>query len=67
MPFFKGVLQNATGEAYSKLRGKAMEAISLVAVAVGLETFAKDAKEVLDLLLQIQGIYLFMNFYFKED
>lgn len=54
MPFFKNVLLNATGEAYSKLRGKSMEAISLVAVAVGLETFSKDAKEVLDALLAIQ-------------
>ena len=32
-----------------------MEAISLLAVAVGIETFSKDAKEVLDALLAIQG------------
>eukprot|EP00012_Vannella_robusta_P014021 CAMPEP_0206211088 /NCGR_PEP_ID=MMETSP0166-20121206/17930_1 /ASSEMBLY_ACC=CAM_ASM_000260 /TAXON_ID=95228 /ORGANISM="Vannella robusta, Strain DIVA3 518/3/11/1/6" /LENGTH=771 /DNA_ID=CAMNT_0053632877 /DNA_START=804 /DNA_END=3116 /DNA_ORIENTATION=- len=55
MPFFKNVLLNATDEAYSKLRGKSMEAISLLAVAVGIETFSKDAKEVLDALLAIQA------------
>lgn len=54
MPFFKNILTQATDESQSKLRGKAMEAISLVAVAVGLEVFSKDAKEVLDTLLQIQ-------------
>ena len=58
MPFFKGVLIQATGEAHSKLRGKAMEAISLLAVAVGLEVFSKDAKEVLNTLLLIQGMNL---------
>jgi hypothetical protein len=54
MPFFKGVLINATDKNFSKLRGKSMEAISLVAVAVGLEVFSKDAKEILDTLLVIQ-------------
>ena len=57
IPYFKSILINATGEAFSKLRGKAMEAISLIAVAVGKDKFSPDAKEVLDAMLAIQCLF----------
>ena len=37
------------------LRAKAMECISLVGMAVGKERFAPDAREVMDLLMQLQA------------
>ena len=49
MPGLKGLLQSAQGKDYRMLRGKAMECISLIGVAVGKEKFAADAKEVMGL------------------
>jgi len=46
MPFLKQVLVNANGKEYRMLRGKAMECITLIGVAVGKEKFYADAKEV---------------------
>ena len=37
------------------LRAKAVECISLVGMAVGKERFASDAKEVMDMLMQLQA------------
>jgi importin-5 len=54
MPYLKSVLIQATARELRYLRGKAMEAISLIAVAVGKQTFAPDAKEVLAAMLQAQ-------------
>lgn len=55
MPYLKSVLTQATSREFRYLRGKTMEAISLIAVAVGKEVFAPDAKEVLDAMLQAQS------------
>ena len=46
MPGLKGILQVAGGKEMRMLRGKAMECISLIGVAVGKERFGADAKEV---------------------
>lgn len=54
MPYFKSVLMTATTKEFRYLRGKAMEAISLIAAAVGKKVFLPDAKEVLDTMLQVQ-------------
>ena len=54
IPFLKSILFTATADNLSKLRGKAIEAISLIAVAVGKQTFLPDAKEILDAMLNIQ-------------
>ena len=41
------LLTDLAGKEFRMLRGKAMECISLIGVAVGKEKFAADAKEVL--------------------
>eukprot|EP00958_Prasinococcus_capsulatus_P007362 scaffold689_cov375-Prasinococcus_capsulatus_cf.AAC.24 len=55
MPYLKTVLVQATDVSYQKLRGKSIECISLIGMAVGKEKFAADAKEVMDVLLAIQS------------
>eukprot|EP01087_Luapelamoeba_hula_P021903 TRINITY_DN773_c0_g1_i1.p1 TRINITY_DN773_c0_g1~~TRINITY_DN773_c0_g1_i1.p1 ORF type:complete len:1105 (+),score=203.93 TRINITY_DN773_c0_g1_i1:1361-4675(+) len=54
MPFLKTILANATSTEYRMLRGKAMECISLIAVAVGKDKFMPDAKDVINALLITQ-------------
>jgi len=54
MPGLKKILQEAIGKEYRMLRGKAMECISLIGVAVGPEKFGADAKEVMDLIIASQ-------------
>mmetsp|Transcript_18477 Transcript_18477/g.71333 ORF Transcript_18477/g.71333 Transcript_18477/m.71333 type:complete len:1096 (+) Transcript_18477:130-3417(+) len=53
MSYFKSVLLTATTKEFRYLRGKAMEAISLIAAAVGKAVFLPDAKEVLDAMLAV--------------
>jgi len=54
MPGLKKILQVSGGKEYRMLRGKAMECISLIGVAVGAEIFGADAKEVMDLIIASQ-------------
>lgn len=58
MPMLKQILALATGKADRMLRGKAMECISLIGIAVGKETFGQDAKEVMDMMMALQGTEL---------
>ena len=55
LPFLKQILVGAAGKEHRMLRAKAMECISLVGMAVGKERFAKDAREVMDMLMQLQA------------
>lgn len=55
MPLLLGVLQNGNSEEYRLLRGKAMECATLIALAVGKETFAPQAQELISLLGAIQN------------
>lgn len=55
MPGLKGILSNAQGKEMRMLRGKAMECISLIGMAVGKEQFGQDAKEVMEILIRTQG------------
>jgi len=55
MPRLKHFLQAANSKEYRMLRGKAMECISLIGVAVGKEKFGADAQEVMELLIQTRG------------
>jgi importin-5 len=50
MPALKQIIATATGEDKRVLRGKAFECASLVGVAVGKETFQKDAHEVMQMM-----------------
>jgi len=54
IPFLMNILKNATGKEHRKLRGKAMECISLIGVAVGKDKFSPHAKEVMDVLMRTQ-------------
>ena len=49
MPGLRQILTDLAGKEFRMLRGKAMECIDLIGVAVGKEKFAADAKEVMGL------------------
>jgi hypothetical protein len=54
MPSLKYIFQNAIGKDFRLLRGKSIECISLIGLAVGAEKFLPDASDVMQLLLQTQ-------------
>ncbi|XP_071735518.1 uncharacterized protein [Rutidosis leptorrhynchoides] len=58
MPYLKAILMNATDKANRMLRAKSMECISLVGMAVGKDKFKDDAKQVMDVLMSLQGSQL---------
>lgn len=57
MPLLKFMISNANTPELRLLRGKTIECVSLIGLAVGGEKFSPDASEVMDLLLssQIKG------------
>ncbi|XVF56868.1 hypothetical protein PTKIN_Ptkin06aG0154900 [Pterospermum kingtungense] len=55
MPYLKAILVNATDKSNRMLRAKAMECISLVGMAVGKDKFRDDAKQVMEVLMSLQG------------
>ncbi|KAK6937001.1 Importin repeat 4 [Dillenia turbinata] len=55
MPYLKTILMNANDKSNRMLRAKAMECISLVGMAVGKEKFRDDAKQVMEVLMSLQG------------
>ncbi|ONK75287.1 uncharacterized protein A4U43_C03F15290 [Asparagus officinalis] len=55
MPYLKAILMNATDKSNRMLRAKSMECISLVGMAVGKEKFRDDAKQVMEVLMSLQG------------
>jgi hypothetical protein len=55
MPYLKTILMNATDKANRMLRAKSMECISLVGMAVGKDKFRDDAKQVMEVLMSLQG------------
>lgn len=58
MPYLKAILVNATDKANRILRAKSMECISLVGMAVGKDKFRDDAKQVMEVLMSLQGSQL---------
>uniref|UniRef100_A0A0C9QU83 TSA: Wollemia nobilis Ref_Wollemi_Transcript_9431_3919 transcribed RNA sequence n=1 Tax=Wollemia nobilis TaxID=56998 RepID=A0A0C9QU83_9CONI len=54
MPYLKAILLNATDKSNRMLRAKSMECISLVGMAVGKEKFGQDAKQVMEVLMNLQ-------------
>lgn len=52
MPCLKYMIQNATTDELKMLRGKTIECVSLIGLAVGSEKFMSDASEVMDMLLK---------------
>ncbi|XP_064967716.1 uncharacterized protein LOC103986945 [Musa acuminata AAA Group] len=55
MTYLKVILVNATDKSNRMLRAKSMECISLVGMAVGKEKFKNDAKQVMEVLMTLQG------------
>ncbi|KAK6772665.1 hypothetical protein RDI58_027903 [Solanum bulbocastanum] len=55
MPYLKTILVNSTDKSNRMLRAKAMECISLVGMAVGKDKFRDDAKQVMEVLMSLQG------------
>ncbi|URE00620.1 HEAT repeat [Musa troglodytarum] len=55
MPYLKVILMNATNKSNRMLRAKSMECISLVGMAVGKDKFRDDAKQVMEVLMALQG------------
>ncbi|KAK9986830.1 hypothetical protein SO802_031781 [Lithocarpus litseifolius] len=55
MPYLKAILVNANDKSNRMLRAKSMECISLVGMAVGKDKFRDDAKQVMDVLMSLQG------------
>lgn len=55
MPLLKQILATANDEKFRLLRGKTMECISLIGIAVGKEVFAPDAVAVMQVLSQSQA------------
>ncbi|XP_018655445.1 putative importin-beta 3 [Schistosoma mansoni] len=54
MPVLKYIMENATHKDLRLLRGKTIECISLIGLAVGKEKFIQDVGPVMNLLLQTQ-------------
>jgi hypothetical protein len=55
MPLLIGAMQSGDGKEFRILRAKAIECATLIALAVGKETFGKDAMTLMQLMAQIQG------------
>ncbi|TYJ02618.1 hypothetical protein E1A91_A13G242100v1 [Gossypium mustelinum] len=55
MPYLKAILVNATDKSNCMLRAESMECINLVGMAVGKEKFRADAKQVMEVLMSLQG------------
>ncbi|KAK4528301.1 hypothetical protein GAYE_SCF54G6238 [Galdieria yellowstonensis] len=59
MPLLKNILYSTEGQKpLRRLRGKVIECISLIGVAVGRDKFGGDAAEVMDLLVRTQSAQL---------
>ena len=54
MPKLKYIMENVVNPAYRLLRGKTIECISLIGLAVGKEKFMQDCNQVMQLLLKTQ-------------
>ncbi|XP_026818169.1 importin-5-like [Rhopalosiphum maidis] len=53
MPFLKEIIHNAVAPELKVLRGKTIECVSLIGLAVGQEKFLADASVIMDLMLAI--------------
>ena len=53
MPIALQLIENATTKEFSALRGKAMECVGLMGLAVGKERFAPDAAKAMQLLMSV--------------
>ena len=55
MPCLKYILQNATQSEFRLMRGKTIECMSLIGLAVGKDRFLPDAQEIMTVLLKSQS------------
>jgi importin-5 len=61
MPLLIGAMQSGDGKEYRILRAKAIECATLIALAVGKETFANDAMTLMQIMGRIQGSHLALD------
>ncbi|XP_071439915.1 importin-5 [Hetaerina americana] len=54
MPCLKYIIQNASTDELKLLRGKTIECVSLIGLAVGSEKFMRDASDVMNMLFKAQ-------------
>lgn len=52
MPCLKYIIQNANKPEHKLLRGKTIECVSLIGLAVGRDKFLGDANDVMEMLLK---------------
>lgn len=52
MPYLKYIIENGKSEELRMLRGKTIECVSLIGLAVGQEKFLPDASAIMDMLLK---------------
>lgn len=55
MPILKLIIENSNKEQLKLLRGKTIECVSLIGLAVGSDMFLKDSSEIMDQLLLTHG------------
>ncbi|CAN8252385.1 unnamed protein product [Cochlearia groenlandica] len=55
MPYLKTILMNSTDKSKRMLCAKSMECISFVGMAVGKDRFRDDARQVMEVLMSLQG------------
>ena len=53
MPCLKYIIQNAVTDELKTLRGKTIECVSLIGLAVGADKFLPDAEQVMELLMKV--------------
>ncbi|PWA67548.1 importin-5 [Artemisia annua] len=58
MPNLKAILVNANDKANCMVRAKVIECISLVGMAVGKDIFRDDSKQVMEILMSLQGVQM---------
>ncbi|XP_050306794.1 importin-5 [Anthonomus grandis grandis] len=55
VPCLKYIIENANKDEYKLLRGRAIECVTLIGIAVGSEKFSADATQIMDMLLKTYG------------
>ncbi|XP_059670758.1 uncharacterized protein LOC132316268 [Cornus florida] len=65
IPFLKAILLNATDTSKRTLRAKSMECISSIAMVVGKDKFQEDAREVIEILISLQGSLIQRDHYMQ--
>ena len=61
IPFLVNIIKSYKGDVYKKMKGRAIECLTLMCSSVGKEVFSQNANEVINLLIEIQNTELTQN------